>query len=115
MGSWSMRHAVPKVTATRAGRMRGMPWCMPLATVEMQGYLFAARLAMAELLAAQGEHAEAEWLRQQASKLREVVEERYWLEEAGFYAFALDGQKRQVASISSHPGHPPRCGLADHP
>src|SRR6266571_2021991 len=32
---------------------------LPLATVELQGYLFAARLAMAELLAALGEQAEA--------------------------------------------------------
>ena len=86
---------------------------LPLATVELQGYLFAARLAMAELLAAQGEHAEAERLRQQASKLRETVEERYWMEPEGYYAFALDGQKRQVASISSNPGHLLWCGLPD--
>src|SRR6266700_4978695 len=84
---------------------------LPLATIELQGYLFAARLAMAELLAAQGEHAEAERLRQQASKLREIVEERYWMEQEEYYAFALDGQKRQVASISSNPGHLLWCGL----
>src|SRR5436305_5170027 len=46
---------------------------LPLATVELQGYLFAARLAMAELLAAQGERAEAEWLRDAASRLRDTV------------------------------------------
>ena len=84
---------------------------LPLATVELQGYLFAARLAMAELLAALGEQTEAERLWQQAGTLREVVEERYWLEEEGYYAFALDGQKRQVAGISSNPGHLLWCGL----
>ena len=88
-----------------------MPWCMPLATVELQGYLFVARLAMAELLAAQGEHAEAERLRAAASTLRDTVEERYWMEQEGYYAFALDGQKRQVAGISSNPGHLLWCGL----
>ena len=86
---------------------------LPLATVELQGYLFAARLAMAELLAKRSEHAEAERLRQAANKLRDIVEERYWMEEKGFYAFALDGQKRQVASISSNPGHLLWCGLSD--
>jgi glycogen debranching enzyme len=86
---------------------------LPLATVELQGYLFAALLAIAELLAALGEQAEAERLRQAANKLRDIVEERYWLEEEGFYAFALDGQKRQVASISSNPGHLLWCGLPD--
>jgi glycogen debranching enzyme len=84
---------------------------LPLATIELQGYLFAARLAMAELLAALGEQAEAERLRRAANDLRDIVEERYWLEEEGYYAFALDGQKRQVASISSNPGHLLWCGL----
>ncbi len=87
---------------------------LPLATVELQGYLFAARLAMAELLAALGEQAEAERLRQQASGLREMVEESYWMEQEEYYAFALDGQKRQVASISSNPGHLLWCGLPNH-
>ncbi len=84
---------------------------LPLATVELQGYLFAARLAMAELLETLGEQAEAERLRQAAHTLRAIVEERYWLEQEGFYAFALDGQKCQVASIASNPGHLLWCGL----
>ncbi|MBI4493499.1 MAG: amylo-alpha-1,6-glucosidase [Chloroflexi bacterium] len=77
---------------------------LPLATVELQGNLFAARLAMAELLSEQGDQAEAERLVHAASALRALVEERFWLEEAGFYAFALDGDKRQVKGIASNPG-----------
>jgi glycogen debranching enzyme len=83
----------------------------PLATVEMQGYLFAARLALAELLDEQGDNAEAERLRRDAQTLRAIVEERYWLADQGFYALALDGQKRPVASITSNPGHLLWCGL----
>jgi glycogen debranching enzyme len=52
-------------------------------------------------------------MRQQASKLREIVEERYWMEEEGYYAFALDGKKHQVSSIASNPGHLLWCGLPD--
>ena len=89
----------------------GRQAALPLATVELQGYLFAARLAMAELLEALGELAEAEQLRQAAHVLRDIVEERYWLEQAGYYAFALDGHKRQVKSISSNPAHLLWCGL----
>jgi glycogen debranching enzyme len=33
------------------------------------------------------------------------------LEEEGFYAFALDGKKRQVVSIASNPAHLLWCGL----
>jgi len=83
----------------------------PLATVELQGYLYAARLAMAELLAERGDLAGAEKLRQAAERIRGLVEELYWMEDQGFYALALDGNKRQVRSIASNPGHLLWCGL----
>jgi glycogen debranching enzyme len=77
---------------------------VPLATVELQGYLYAARLAMADLLDDRGERAEAERLRAAARELRELVEDRYWLEDRGFYAIALDARKRPVRSVASNPG-----------
>ena len=78
---------------------------MPLATVELQGYLYAARLALAELLEARDEHEEAERSRAAARELRALVEDRFWLDGKGFYAMALDGGKRPVESIGSNPGH----------
>jgi glycogen debranching enzyme len=84
----------------------------PLALVEIQGYLFAARHAMAELLEASGDEPGAREMRRTAEPLRALVEERYWMEEEQFYAFGLDGQKKQVASVSSNPGHLLWCGLA---
>jgi glycogen debranching enzyme len=78
---------------------------IPLATVELQGYVYAARLAMAELLEECGEDAEAERLRAAARTLRELVEDRYWLEDRGFYALALDARKRPVTSVASNAGH----------
>ncbi|MHB1131817.1 MAG: amylo-alpha-1,6-glucosidase [Chloroflexota bacterium] len=83
----------------------------PLATVELQGYLFAARLAMAELLDAVGDQVEAGRLRRAAAQLRGLVEQRYWLEDEGCYALALDRDKKQVAAISSNPGHLLWAGL----
>jgi glycogen debranching enzyme len=85
---------------------------LPIATVEMQGYLFAARLAMAELLATVGDDAAADRLRRDAAALRARVEERYWLADENFYAIALDGRKRQVASIASNAAHLLWCGVA---
>jgi glycogen debranching enzyme len=84
---------------------------LPLATVELQGYLFAARLAFAELLDAVGESDEAGRHRAAAAALRARVEDRYWMEEAGCYALALDGDKRMVRSIASNPGHLLWAGL----
>jgi glycogen debranching enzyme len=77
---------------------------LPLAPVELQGYLFAARLALAELIEERGEASEAEVLRARAAELRDLVEERYWSSDDGFYVLALDGKKRAVASITSNPG-----------
>jgi glycogen debranching enzyme len=84
----------------------------PLATIELQGYLYAARLAMAELLDECGEDAGAERLRAQAGELQALVEERFWLRERRFYALALDAKKRPVASVGSNPGHLLWVGLA---
>jgi glycogen debranching enzyme len=84
---------------------------LPLATVELQGYLYAACLAMAELEEASGEAAEADRLRAEARRLRTLVEERFWLVDEAFYAIALDGRKEPVASISSNPGQLLWCGL----
>ncbi|MGH2921619.1 MAG: amylo-alpha-1,6-glucosidase [Gaiellaceae bacterium] len=78
---------------------------VPLATIELQGYLYAARLAMAELLDECGEPTAAERLRAQARELQVLVEERYWLPESSFYALALDADKRPVTSVGSNPGH----------
>jgi glycogen debranching enzyme len=86
---------------------------LPIATVELQGYLFAARLAMAELSQALGREDEAREFRDAAAKLRRAVEERFWLERESFYALALDGDKRLVDSVSSNPGHLLWSGLAD--
>ncbi len=85
---------------------------LPLATVEMQGYLFAALLAMAELYDALGEGREAELLRRRAVDLQKLVEARFWVEDLRYYAFALDGRKKQVTGIASNPGHLLWCGLA---
>ncbi|MDQ3858129.1 MAG: amylo-alpha-1,6-glucosidase [Actinomycetota bacterium] len=84
---------------------------LPLATVELQGYLYAARLALAELVEERGEHQEAGRLRAAAADLRALVEARYWLPDRGFYALALDGGKQPVEGVTSNPGHLLWCGL----
>jgi glycogen debranching enzyme len=84
---------------------------LPIATIELQGYLYAARLAMAELYENRGDQAEADRLLEAAEALRALVEERYWLEDEGTYAVAVDGDKQPVRTISSNPGQLLWCGL----
>ncbi len=45
--------------------------------------------------------------------LRAAFNERFWVESEQFYAMALDGEKRQVAAISSNPAHGLYCGIVD--
>lgn len=77
----------------------------PKALCELQGYVFDAWLRMAEVFEALGEPARAGDLRQKARRLREQFEDRFWCEETGFYAYALDPEKHPVRTIASNVGH----------
>ncbi|MGC4192734.1 MAG: glycogen debranching N-terminal domain-containing protein [Thermomicrobiales bacterium] len=83
----------------------------PIALVEVQGYLYAAYAGLAAAARRRGDAAWADELAAKAERVRQMVEDRYWMEDAGFYAQALDGGKRQVDAISSNPGHLLFCGL----
>lgn len=85
----------------------------PIATVELQGDLYAARLAMAELLDAVSRPEEATRERRAAEDLRHRVEDRFWLEDLGSYAMGLDRDKRPLRSIGSNMGQLLWSGLPD--
>ena len=82
-----------------------------VALVEVQGYVFAAYRWLAEVVALYGDASWAVDLRDRSDQVRRVVEDRFWLPEEGYYAQALDEEKRPVAAISSNPGHLLYCGL----
>jgi glycogen debranching enzyme len=44
-------------------------------------------------------------LRRKARVLFRRFNEAFWDEDAGFYAYALDGDKKKVLSVASNPGH----------
>ena len=83
----------------------------PIATVEEQAFHFIALNRMAELLVALDEDELADEYLRRAGTLRRRWHEAYWMPEAGFYALALDGSKRQVGSITSNPGHALGTGI----
>src|SRR5580698_2345831 len=77
----------------------------PKALVELQGYVYDAWLRMAQVFEALGKDARARTLRRKAKALFERFNDAFWDEDAGFYAFCLDGEKKKVMSIASNPGH----------
>ncbi len=77
----------------------------PKALVELQGYVYAAWRGMAEIYAALGREGPAATLNAKADALFTRFNDAFWDEELGFYALALDGDKRRVPSVASNPGH----------
>lgn len=83
-----------------------------IALVEVQAYVVAAKRAAADIAAAIGEGDGAR-LRAEADALEKAIDARFWCEEIGTYAIALDGEKRVCAVSSSNAGHVLFCGVAD--
>ncbi|SNB62573.1 Glycogen debranching enzyme (alpha-1,6-glucosidase) [Arboricoccus pini] len=84
----------------------------PIALIEVQAYVFAAKHAASALAQALGFDAQSARLKHEASHLAERVNAAFWLEETGCYAMALDGEKRPLPAISSNAGHALFAGLA---
>ena len=83
----------------------GTPVRGPKALCELQGYTYDAWMRAAEAYQYFGRVEDADRLRRKAANLRQRFEQLFWCEETGFYAYALDGEKRQVRTIASNPGH----------
>jgi glycogen debranching enzyme len=85
----------------------------PVAAVEVQAYVYAAKQSMSELLRRKGDTATADRLAAEARELRKRFNEAFWMPELGFFAQGLDKDKEQVPTISSNPGHCLWCGIVD--
>jgi len=78
----------------------------PIATCEIQGYAYDARVRMARLAREVWDDPQlATRLEGDAARLRERFNRDYWVDARGHYALALDGEKRQVDAMSSNVGH----------
>jgi glycogen debranching enzyme len=77
----------------------------PIALCEVQGYCFDARYRLSRLLRVAGDSAGADRLRKQTTELARRFEAAYWMPDQGYYAMALDGEKRHQRVIASNAGH----------
>jgi len=77
----------------------------PIALIEVQGYVYDAKARAADLFERAGDHDTAIRLRIEAERLRAQVVDRFWLEELGTFALALDGHKRPLPTVTSNAGH----------
>ena len=76
----------------------------PIALVEVQGYVYAAFQAMAQMAERLGEPGAERWSAS-AEAMRWRVEQRFWMEDAGFYGIAIDGDGALCTPQASNVGH----------
>jgi glycogen debranching enzyme len=93
-------------------RNRQMPE-PPIALCEAQGYVYAAKMGLADVVEAQGEEQWAANLRAEAAILKKKFNEKFWMPDDKFVAQALDRDKTQVPTITSNPGHCIWTGILD--
>lgn len=85
----------------------------PISLVEVQGYAYLAKTALADLYRRGGEPERAEQLQRQAEELRARFNRAFWLEGKGTYALALQAGGQPAAVVSSNPGQALWSGIAD--
>jgi glycogen debranching enzyme len=85
----------------------------PIALSEVQGYVFAAYIARAEIARDVGDVETFERYQRKAHDLYRRFNEDFWLDEYSCYAMALDADKRPVAALGSNIGHCLWTGIVD--
>ena len=83
----------------------------PIALVEVQGYAFMAFRTMAKLAHKRGDGDAAQRWAERAETMRRKVEDLYWMEDAGAYGLAVDGDGRLCRVRASNQGHLLFAGL----
>ena len=86
----------------------------PIATSEEQAFVYIAKLHFAEMLWVLGERELSRRIYRESVELKKRFNERFWIEEDGFYAMALDAEKQPVRSIGSNAGHCIAAAIVDN-
>ncbi len=85
----------------------------PIALAEVQGYAYAAFLTRANFAREAGDMEVATCWSERAAALRHQFNEAFWLPDRGYFALALDAQKRPVDAMTSNMGHCLWTGIVD--
>jgi glycogen debranching enzyme len=78
---------------------------LPLALCELQGYVYDAKLRMADIYNVLGNPKKSARLHAEAVALYERFNETFWWEAEGTYYLGLDGAKRPIETVASNAGH----------
>ena len=85
----------------------------PVALVEVQGYVYRAKLALADLYECIGMTDRATELRNKAGAFRSAFNRDYWSAKLGTYLLARQAKGRPAEVVASNAGHALWSGIAD--
>ncbi|MCW3767066.1 glycogen debranching N-terminal domain-containing protein [Paenarthrobacter ureafaciens] len=85
----------------------------PIALCEVQAYAYAAYVGRSLLARAAGDTAVERRCADRAEALKEAFNKTFWLPDEGYYALALDKDKKPVDSCTSNMGHCLWVGIVD--
>jgi glycogen debranching enzyme len=85
----------------------------PIALCEVQGYTYGAYLARAHFADEMGDEETAAHFRSKASTLKANFNRDFWLDDRGWFAMGLDGDKRPIDALASNMGHCLWTGIVD--
>src|SRR6202035_2659074 len=85
----------------------------PIALCEVQAYVYSAYLARAHFAFEVGDTATYDRFRAKATQLKAAFNRDFWLEDRGWFAVGLDGNKRPIDSLTSNIGHCLWTGIVD--
>lgn len=85
----------------------------PIALCEVQGYVYAAYIARAHFAREAGDQELFGHYTSEAMKLKRRFNERFWLEDRGYFAIGLDAEKNPIDSCASNVGQCLWTGIVD--
>ena len=83
----------------------------PITLCEVQGYVYSAKMRLAEIARMKKRLDLADSWLEDARNLKTRFNRDFWIEDQDFCALSLDGESNQVDSITSNPGHCLQLGL----
>ena len=78
---------------------------LPLAVCELQGYVYDAKLRLADIHDLLGHRRRARKLRAEATTLYQRFNDTFWWEAEGTYYLGLNGRKQPIETVASNAGH----------
>ncbi len=85
----------------------------PIALPEVQGYVYQAKMGLANLYQKAGDQATADQLRKQASDLKTRFNRDFWSDKLGTYVLALQANGQPAEVVASNAGQVLWTGIAD--